>query len=202
MTTPTMTTPTMSTLHPAFTASLPLTLSRTTQSIHITTIAPLRCTPVPYRSSRITMQQSQPKTQATDITSSWPPADMTDDWAAAVERLSRGVPAATRQDADDALCASDGDEQAALQTLVETFTSEVQQQREQAVQRAREGGDKYRVSAIKEAELRRKATGSARDFFKGYVEIEGSYVDSGYVDQQADFMGNAIKGFKKLFGGK
>ena len=119
-----------------------------------------------------------------------------------MERLSRGVSTATLQDADDALCAADGDEQLALQTLVQTFASDVQQQREAAVIRAREAGDKYRVSAIKEAELRRRATGSARDFFKGYVEIEGSYVDSGYVDEQADFMGNAVKGFKKLFGGK
>ena len=64
---------------------------------------------------------------------------------------------------------------------------------------ARASGDVGSVSAVKEAELRRKATGSAQDFFKSYVEIEGSYVDAGYVDEDSDAIGKLMKGIKKLF---
>ena len=52
---------------------------------------------------------------------------------------------------------------------------------------------------MKEAELRRKATGSAQDFFQSYVDIEGSYVDAGYVDEDSDAIGKLMKGIKKLF---
>lgn len=126
---------------------------------------------------------------------------MTEEWAAAIERLVKAVPEASVTAADTALDEADGDEAAALRLLMDRNWSDVRRQREQAVMNARANGDVNRVSAVKEAELRRRATGSAADFFKGYVEVEGQYVDSGYVDEDADAYGKMIKGFKNLFGG-
>lgn len=126
---------------------------------------------------------------------------MTEEWAAAIERLVKAVPEATVQSADAALDEADGDEGDALRLLMDQNWSDVRRQREQAVMNARANGDVNRVSAVKEAELRRRATGSARDFFKGYVETEGRYVDAGYVDEDADAYGKMVKGFKNLFGG-
>mmetsp|Transcript_28231 Transcript_28231/g.110882 ORF Transcript_28231/g.110882 Transcript_28231/m.110882 type:complete len:115 (+) Transcript_28231:422-766(+) len=57
-----------------------------------------------------------------------------------------------------------------------------------------------RVSLLEEGRLRREATGSAKDFFKSHVEVEGSYVDQGYVDDQADTMGSIKKAFGGIFG--
>jgi len=113
--------------------------------------------------------------------------------------LSEG---ATLQSADSALDEADGDEMLALRYLTEDNVSEIQKRRQLAVQTARENGDLNRVSAIKEAEIRRRATGSAKDFFKGYVEVEGQYVDSGYVDSDADAMGKLANTFKNWFGKK
>lgn len=132
----------------------------------------------------------------------WPPPEMTEDWAEAVTRLVASVPTATLQTADTALEESDGDEMVALRLLMDESWSDIRRKREMAVQRARENGDVNRISAVKEAEIRRKATGSARDFFKGYVEVEGAYVDSGYIDDSADTMGKMVDAFKSLFSGK
>lgn len=132
----------------------------------------------------------------------WPPPEMTGEWAEAVERLSNAASLKSPQAADAALQEADGDEKEALRLLMDQNWSDIRRQREEAVARARAAGDLNRVSALKEAELRRKATGSARDFFKGYVENEGRYVDNGYVDDSADAMGKIVGTFKKWFGGK
>lgn len=131
----------------------------------------------------------------------WPPPEMTEEWADAVRRLVRSVPGASVDDADGALDAADGDEQQALVILMDENWSDIRRQREAAVEEARANGDVNRVSAIKEAELRRKATGSAQDFFKSFVETEGTYVDAGYVDDSADAMGKMVGAMKSLFGG-
>lgn len=132
----------------------------------------------------------------------WPPANMTAEWAEAVDRLAGSVPSATWASADAALSESDGDEMLALQLLTQNDGSDIQRKREAAVEKARAAGDKNRVSAIKEAEMRRRATGSAKDFFKGYVEVEGKYVDQGYVDEGADAMGKITDTLKGWFGRK
>ena len=75
--------------------------------------------------------------------------------------------------------------------------SKVWVQREAAVAAARESGDVGRAFAVKEVDLRRKGTGTVQNFFKSYVEIEGSYVDAGYVDEDSDAIGKLMKGIKK-----
>lgn len=132
----------------------------------------------------------------------WPPAGMTAEWAEAVDRLASSIPSATRAVADAALADADGDEMQALELLTQSSGSDIQRQREAAVDKARAAGDTKRVSAIKEAEMRRRATGSAKDFFKGYVEVEGKYVDQGYVDEGADAMGKVTGMIKGWFGRK
>lgn len=132
----------------------------------------------------------------------WPPVEMTTEWAEAVSRLENSVPSATLETADIALDEADGDEMAALRLLMDESWSDIRRQREMAVAVARANGDVNRVSAVKEAELRRKATGSSRDFFKGYIELKGSYIDAGYIDDSADAMGKISGAFKSLFGGK
>lgn len=132
----------------------------------------------------------------------FPPPEMTEEWAEAVQRLTSSISTCTLSAADAALDAAGGDEDLALRYLTEENKSEVQLQRELVVEKAREAGDVNRVSAIKEAELRRRATGSARDFFKGFVEIEGRYVDQGYVDESADVMGKLKEKLGSWFGGK
>lgn len=128
------------------------------------------------------------------------PAGITGEWAAAVERLRLSVAGATWETADAALSDADGDEDAALRILTLTEKTDAQLRAEKAVDAARAAGFN-RVDAIKEAELRRTATGSARDFFKGYVDVEGSYVDQGYVDESADAMGKLRGTLGKWFGG-
>lgn len=127
---------------------------------------------------------------------------MTPEWAEAVERLSSCIRACTYSVADAALTEADGDEILALRLLTEKNKSEIQQQRELAVERARAAGDTNRVSALREAELRRRVTGSAKGFFKGFVEAEGKYVDQGYVDESSDVMGNLAKKVRGWFGGQ
>lgn len=129
------------------------------------------------------------------------PAGVSPEWAAAVDRLRGSVQGATWADGDEALQEADGDEVAALRVLTLMMKTPLQERREKAVEAARAAG-KNRVSAIKEAEMRRTATGSARDFFKGFVEVEGQYVDQGYVDQDADAMGKVGRWFGKTFGGR
>lgn len=142
------------------------------------------------------------ETVSENATKAWPPPEMTEEWAEAVTRLVNSLPTATLQTADAALKESDGDEMTALRLLMDESWSDIRRKREMAVQRARENGDVNRISAVKEAEIRRKATGSARDFFKGYIEVEGAHVDSGYIDDNADVMGKMVGAFKNLFGGK
>lgn len=104
--------------------------------------------------------------------------------------------------ADEALTATDGDESLALRALTEENKSDVQMRRESAVEKARAAGDWKRVSALREAALRRRITGSAREFFKAYVETEGRYVDQGYVDEDSDAMGKFVKKVRGWFGGR
>lgn len=130
------------------------------------------------------------------------PAGMNEEWYLALRRLQAATPGATFGDADGALGRADGDEFEALGLLTVAARGGLQQAREAAVEAARAGGDEKRVSALKEAELRRRATGSAKDYFKGFVEVAGEHVDSGYEDPDADFMGNAGKKLRQWFGGK
>lgn len=131
-----------------------------------------------------------------------PPAGMTEEWFLAVRRLVGATAGSTFVSADAALAASGGDELEALGALTVAARGAAQAGREAAVAAARAGGDVGRVSALKEAELRRAATGSARDYFKGFVEVAGEHVDSGYVDEEADVMARAGKKLKGWFGGK
>lgn len=194
----------MTTNTPAFAASSPLYTSARSL-IPATSVTPLRPTNVKkpgLRSPSVRMEatpavETEPRTLA-----SWPPPEMTEDWADAVLRLAKAVPETSLDAADAALDETDGDEPEALRLLMDSNWSDIRRKRELAVATARANGDVNRVSAVKEAELRRKATGSAQDFFKSYVEIEGSYVDAGYVDEDADAIGKMVKGFKNLFGGK
>ena len=128
------------------------------------------------------------------------PTGITEEWGLALGRLRSSVRGATWAMADKALSDADGDEVVALRLLTERTKSTVQLQREAVVAEARKRGEN-RVSAIKEAELRRRATGSAQDFFKGFVEVEGQYVDSGYVDESADAMGSLGKMLGKFWDG-
>ncbi|CAN8061753.1 unnamed protein product [Agarophyton chilense] len=133
-------------------------------------------------------------------TAVWPPPGMTEEWAEAVQRLSSSIREATFSDADAALQEADGDEALALRYMTESSMSEIKQKRERAVEKARAMGDDKRVDALREAQLRRRATGSAKDFFKGFVEVEGRYVDAGYVDEDSDAMGKLSNAIKGLFG--
>lgn len=143
-----------------------------------------------------------PESASAVASPSWPPVGMTMEWAEAVEQLSRAVTGTTFDSADQALQIADGDEALALRYLTENSPSEIQLQREKVVAAARAAGDVNRVSALKEAEIRRKATGSAQGFFKAFVDVEGQYVDQGYVDEDADAMGKLAKTFKGWFGQK
>ena len=145
----------------------------------------------------MTASEEPMQTASSDL--DWPPAEMTEEWAEVIERLVRAVPTASRPATDAALDEADGDEAGALRLLMDQNWSNVRAQREVAVAAARASGDVGRVSGVKEAELLRKATGSAQDFVKSYVEIEGSYVDAGYFDEDSDAIGKLMKGIKKLF---
>lgn len=125
------------------------------------------------------------------------PSGMTQEWAEAIRRLRSAIPSASFSDADKALETSDGDEMVALGMLTDASKTDKQKLRELA---AAQGGPN-RVSALREAQMRRVATGSARDFFKGYVEVAGQHVDQGYVDNDSDAMGKFVDGVKGLFGG-
>eukprot|EP00177_Eucheuma_denticulatum_P006737 GFKZ01012240.1.p2 GENE.GFKZ01012240.1~~GFKZ01012240.1.p2 ORF type:complete len:220 (-),score=28.30 GFKZ01012240.1:1651-2310(-) len=171
------------------------------RTFRVPTIRPSRNEP------RMEAAQSPPAavtsiTQPLGSFTTFPPPEMTEEWAEAVQRLTSSISSCTLSAADAALEAAEGDEDLALRYLTEENKSEVQIERERVVEKAREAGDVNRVSAIKEAELRRRATGSARDFFKGFVETEGRYVDQGYVDESADVMGKLAKKFGSWFGGK
>jgi hypothetical protein len=123
---------------------------------------------------------------------------MTEEWYLAARRLQGAVRGSTFAAADVALDAADGDEMAALGLLTDAGSSDIKRQREVAAMNAGPG----RVSALKEAELRRVATGSARDFFKGNVEVAGDCVEVGIIDEDADVMGKLSGAFSKLFGKK
>lgn len=144
--------------------------------------------------------QSARVEEATRSSAVWPPPSMTEEWAQAVERLASSVRGSTLEEADKVLVEADGDEELALKYLTEVSVSDIKRQRELAVEKARSEGDANRVDALREAQMRRQATGSARDFFKGFVDVEGTYVDNGYVDEDADMMGKMAKTIKGWFG--
>lgn len=129
------------------------------------------------------------------------PPGMTEAWFLAARRLAAATPGAGFAAADAALTRADGDEFEALGLLTLAARSDEMVGREAVVEAARSAGDSKRVSALKEAELRRIATGSARNYFGGFVEVAGQHVDSGYVDEEADVMARAGNRFKKWFGG-
>lgn len=192
----------------AFAASIPLSARPFVQFQVACDFPPtLRNPVVPTRSARSAKMQTSAN-DGNEIVNpnlaenfAWPPPEMTSEWADAVQRLANAASLRSPQPADIALQEADGDEREALRLLMDRNWSDTRRKREEAVARARAAGDVNRVSAMKEAELRRKATGSARDFFKGYVENEGTYVDEGYVDDGADAMGKLASKFKKWFGG-
>lgn len=126
---------------------------------------------------------------------------MTEAWFLATRRLAAATPGASFAAADAALARADGDEFEALGLLTLAARGDEMVGREAVVEAARAAGDTKRVSALKEAELRRVATGSAKQYFGGFVEVAGQHVDAGYVDEEADVMARAGKRFAKWFGG-
>lgn len=181
----------------AFTTAPPL-LAGSSASSHA--VSPLRAPRLRMCASPPAAATSAPAAAA-PVASSGAPEGVTAEWAAAVDRLRGSVQGATWADGDQALSEAEGDEVDALRVLTLMMKSPIQERRERAVEAARAAGQN-RVSAIKEAEMRRAATGSARDFFKSFVEVEGQYVDQGYVDEDADAMGKVGKWFGKTFGGR
>lgn len=118
------------------------------------------------------------------------PPGMNPEWYAACMRLLSAVKGSTFEEADSALEEADGDELEGLGLLTAAANSPLMQKRTAAANAA--GAN--RVSAIKEAELRRVATGSARNYFKGFVEVKGDCVEQGIVDEDADAM-KIVKGW-------
>lgn len=154
---------TMSSFTPAFATPAP-TPSRTSDALYASSRAFMcgrQCSVTSRTSakSRVTMVLGEETEKAV-----WPPAGMTEEWAAAVVRLQKSVRGETLSSADGALAAADGDEVEALMILTDESNSSIRRQREMAVQKERESGNDKRVSALKEAQLRRIATGSYRIF--------------------------------------
>mmetsp|Transcript_29302 Transcript_29302/g.71356 ORF Transcript_29302/g.71356 Transcript_29302/m.71356 type:complete len:171 (+) Transcript_29302:106-618(+) len=118
---------------------------------------------------------------------------------AIIGRISKALPEFTSGAIAEALLDHNMDEEAALAAL--TARSSAALSREETVEKYRQNGVN-RISAMEEAAFRRKATGSASEFFKSSVEVEGQYVENGYVDEGADAMGDLMKrlgGLKKKF---
>uniref|UniRef100_A0A7S2ZQD1 CUE domain-containing protein n=2 Tax=Rhodosorus marinus TaxID=101924 RepID=A0A7S2ZQD1_9RHOD len=114
-------------------------------------------------------------------------------WEETVTSLQNAFPEYSEEEVDTVLMACGGEETLALEKLASM--SQMNRLRGEEL-KAYEG----RVSLLEEGRLRREATGSAKDFFKSHVEVEGSYVDQGYVDDQADTMGSIKKAFGGIFG--
>ncbi|KAJ8901978.1 hypothetical protein NDN08_004179 [Rhodosorus marinus] len=132
----------------------------------------------------VRMQENGTKKKAGNTTSVW---DET------VSSLQNAFPEYSEEDVDTVLMACGGEEAMALEKLASM--SQINKLRGEEL-KAFEG----RVSLLEEGRLRRDATGSAKDFFKSHVDVEGSYVDQGYVDDQADTMGSIKKVFGGMFG--
>eukprot|EP00189_Rhodosorus_marinus_P010112 CAMPEP_0184739876 /NCGR_PEP_ID=MMETSP0315-20130426/2798_1 /TAXON_ID=101924 /ORGANISM="Rhodosorus marinus, Strain UTEX LB 2760" /LENGTH=187 /DNA_ID=CAMNT_0027209073 /DNA_START=101 /DNA_END=664 /DNA_ORIENTATION=+ len=132
----------------------------------------------------VRMQESGKKKNASNTTSVW---DET------VSSLQNAFPEYSEEEVDTVLMACGGEEAMALEKLASM--SQINRLRGEEL-KAFEG----RVSLLEEGKLRREATGSAKDFFKSHVDVEGSYVDQGYVDEQADTMGSIKKAFGGMFG--
>mmetsp|Transcript_9999 Transcript_9999/g.26663 ORF Transcript_9999/g.26663 Transcript_9999/m.26663 type:complete len:210 (+) Transcript_9999:301-930(+) len=105
----------------------------------------------------------------------------------ALRRISIALPEYTKEEIEATIEKNGNDDEKALLEL--TRNSRGAQAYEDRIAQYRESG---RISAMQEAQLRRRVTGSARDFFKSFVDVKGEYVDAGYVDESADVMGSFV----------
>mmetsp|Transcript_6650 Transcript_6650/g.14207 ORF Transcript_6650/g.14207 Transcript_6650/m.14207 type:complete len:213 (+) Transcript_6650:121-759(+) len=115
----------------------------------------------------------------------------------AVRRISIALPEYTEEEIKAEIARRSNNDELALLEL--TKNSAGAKENEERIARFRENG---RISAMQEAELRRRVTGSARDFFKTQIEVKGEYVDAGYVDDSADAMGSFMTKVGGWFGFK
>eukprot|EP00188_Purpureofilum_apyrenoidigerum_P002526 Plantae.Rhodophyta-Purpureofilum_apyrenoidigerum.ctg2591.p1 GENE.Plantae.Rhodophyta-Purpureofilum_apyrenoidigerum.ctg2591~~Plantae.Rhodophyta-Purpureofilum_apyrenoidigerum.ctg2591.p1 ORF type:complete len:179 (-),score=44.90 Plantae.Rhodophyta-Purpureofilum_apyrenoidigerum.ctg2591:99-635(-) len=120
-------------------------------------------------------------------------AGMTSVWDETIKSLNKAFPEYSWENVEKILYATGGDEARALERLASS--SVMTKERQEMVNKY-----KGRVTVMEEGRMRRRATGSARDFFKAYVDVEGSYIEQGYVDKDADVMSSIRKTFGNLFG--
>eukprot|EP00186_Timspurckia_oligopyrenoides_P003740 CAMPEP_0182441358 /NCGR_PEP_ID=MMETSP1172-20130603/284_1 /TAXON_ID=708627 /ORGANISM="Timspurckia oligopyrenoides, Strain CCMP3278" /LENGTH=227 /DNA_ID=CAMNT_0024635565 /DNA_START=72 /DNA_END=755 /DNA_ORIENTATION=+ len=114
----------------------------------------------------------------------------------AIWRIKSALPEYTEKQIKDCLDQYKGDDEKALDELIRTST-QLSEAQEKRIEEYRKKG---RISASQEAQLRRRVIGSAKDFFKSYIEVKGEYVDQGYVDEKSDVMGGIMSKVSGFFG--
>ncbi|KAA8494150.1 hypothetical protein FVE85_4125 [Porphyridium purpureum] len=113
----------------------------------------------------------------------------------AMNRLQMSLPEFDEETIEKALAEAGGNDEVALSKLVAKCSAVAE--REQAIAKFKERG---RISAVEEAMLRRRVIGSAKDFFKTQIEVQGSYVDAGYVSDDPDPVGEFMGKVGKFLG--